>query len=151
MIMNAILVTLCLSVVYRPSWVTAGYVSLTIAFDYLTSNYLGSHYYSYAAFIDLLVILLIYAQRPTRRGLRLMMLSCVSITNNSIGWVIWNAGYPPVVYNMLSYALYGAAIYMICMKDTDDVALYRISRLRAVIRGDADSRFSNVQRGAKAL
>jgi len=151
MTMNVIMALLLLVMAFNPSKSAMVYLSVLFAFDWLSTNYISDSYYLYAAFADLFVILVIYAQRPTQRGLRLMTLSCVSITVNAIGWVIWNAGYSPIVYNVLSYAIYSVAIYVISAEDKNDVALGGVFWLRAFIRADADSRFNNDQRGAKAL
>lgn len=151
MTMNVIMALLLLVMVFNPSKAALAYLTVVFVFDWPSANYISDSYYLYAALADLLVILVIYAQRPTLRGLRLMTLSCFSITVNALGWVIWNAGHSPIVYNVLSYAIYSVAIWAISAEDNSDVALGRICRLRDVIRGDAASRFINGQRGAKAL
>jgi hypothetical protein len=151
MMLTALLLCLIGALQFRPSSAGAAYVVLSIAFDYFSDVLPDNYYYLIAALTDLLIIIVIYMCRPTRRAVRLMTLSSMSIALNCAGWVMLNAGQVPFVYNVLSYALYGAAIYVICTRDECDVETDRVSRIRTIFCCNDDSSKINAQGREKAI
>lgn len=151
MITTLLIFVIVLAVAYRPTPAAFCYIVATMIGDRVADSIDGGGWYLVAAAFDLLIIFTLCLPRATLRSIRLMTLSCMSITVNGIGWAIYDAGFNPIVYNMASYAIYAAAIYVIGAEDRDDVALDRVYRIRAIVRGDANSGSGGIKRGTQAV
>jgi len=130
----------------------AAYVTITLLHDQVFGDLTGWLYYFTATYFDLGVILLLAGiQGVSKMILRLQLISIASMVMNLAGWLMYEAYYPPDLYNMGFIVIYVLAVITIFNRDRDNVAGIPDIRWLTGLFGRADSWASHFLRNKKPL
>lgn len=109
------------------------YIGMVWAADIFFGHLPGETYFLVMAFFNLSILILFrFFVKETALGVRLSIISLLSIITNAVGLALWWNYYSPTVYVNMFIMLYGAAIVSLLKQDDSDVCQLGNSQRRGV-------------------
>ena len=116
--------------------------------DILFGESWGFLYYYSSALNGLIIINLLFKiRKPTRLSITLQKIAFLFILNNLFGWIIYELGYDPLIYNNVALVLFSCAFFASVSKGrSDDLGIYTSSRWNSFIYSLDNPCFSSDRR-----
>jgi len=139
MTLSILIYALIIAALFQPNaprfFAAVVFISLTLSHELFLAHLDGFQYYGSAALFDLAIIIITSGVDPIpRMVISLQKICIVSILCNLGGWLIWDAGAPPTVYNAAFIGIFMWALITFIKKDRADVGGFTMDSWSACFR-----------------
>jgi len=121
------------------------FVAVTLSHEFLISDVDGLAYYGSAALFDMGIIMLVSGINPVPRMVTDLQGICMaSVFINGIGYFIWLAELPPIIYDTSFMVLYTWTLLILIERNGTDVGGYRLDSWYSCFRFNRPSFFGHI-------
>ena len=134
-LINALIVGILFQQNAQRFYAACVFSGITYAHELLMSNADGLMYYASAALFDLLIVIVLGMIAPLpKMVLRLQIISFGFVLVNFLGWIMWYAYQPAVLYDCLCAILFSLSFITLLLRDKKDVGGFTMDGWRSCFR-----------------